>query len=132
MKIGSTVLFTLTILCASPAFPHGEEKHGENHPVMGTVTAVDTEHLVLKGRDGKTVSIKLTKDTKYLVGEVAAPASDVKVGDRAVVDVAGKEDNLTATQVRLGSHKPPAGADEGKRQHQDGQHGTHEHSEPHK
>ena len=95
-------------------------------------TAERAEDIDLKDRDGKTVSIKLTKDTKYLVGEVAAPLSDVKLGDRAVVDVAGKEDDLTATQVRLGSHKPPAGADEGKRQHQEGQHGTHEHSEPHK
>lgn len=110
----------LALLCSAPAFAHGDEQHGDDQHVMGTVSAVATEHLVLTDREGKTVSIKLTKETKYFAGDVAAPASDVKVGNRVVVDVAGKEDGFTATQVRLGSHKPPAGHDQGGQKHEGG------------
>lgn len=121
MKVCSiTLIVALTLLCSSPAFSHGDEKHGDNAHVMGTVSAVDAEHVVLKDRAGKTVSIKLTKDTKYLAGDVAAPASDVKIGDRVVVDVAGKEGSFTAMQLRLGSQKPPAGPHEGGHDREEG------------
>ncbi len=119
MKGRSTTLFVaLALLCGSPAFAHGDEKHGGGEHVMGTVSTVDAEHLVLKDRAGKTVSIRLTQETKYFAGEAAAPAGDVKVGDRVVVDVAGKEGSFTATQVRLGAQKPAAGHEEGGGHHE--------------
>jgi hypothetical protein len=112
MRTRSTTLFVaLALLWSSPVFAHGDEKHGEAKHVMGTVSSVDAEHLILKDRAGKIVSIKLNKETKYFVGEAAAPASDVKIGDRVVVDVTGKEGSFTATQVRLGK-KPAQGHQE--------------------
>src|SRR5688500_15269992 len=37
---------------------------GHEHKVMGTVTMAAADHVMLKDKDGKDVTIKVTKDTK--------------------------------------------------------------------
>lgn len=83
---------------------------GHKHNVMGTVTAVDATRLELKDKDGKTVSLLLNNETKYVKGRSFAAASDLKVGDRVVVEVAGEGDKLTAKEVKLGKAPAPKGA----------------------
>ncbi|MGE0022645.1 MAG: DUF5666 domain-containing protein [Hyphomicrobium sp.] len=68
---------------------------------MGTVSAVDTQRVVVNDREGQTVVISLTKDTKYDQGGAPAAASALKVGTRVVVDVTGKSESLTATEIRV-------------------------------
>ncbi len=68
---------------------------------MGTVTEMDAEHVVVKAMDGKITSILLNKNTKYLRGKMPAAATDLKVGDRVVVESKGEGNNLTAEQIRL-------------------------------
>ena len=97
MKMRVTLLLlSFTLICVAPAFAHGGKTH-----VMGTVSSLDTEHVVVKDREGKTLSIRLTKDTMYQKGDALAPASDLKVGDRVVIDVIGTKDSLAATEIRL-------------------------------
>jgi len=124
MDARSTTLFVaIALLCSSPALAHGDIKHGGEH-VMGTVSAVDAEHLVVEDRAGRTVSINLTKETKYFAGEAAALASHVRVGGRVVVDVVGEEGSFTATQIRLGAREPAAGHEVGSGLYEG--HGDHE------
>lgn len=72
---------------------------------MGTVTAVAADHLQVKTKDGKDVTVPLTKATRYLKGKDKAAKADVHVGDRVVVDL---EKGGAAEEVRLGSGKAPA------------------------
>ena len=46
--------------------------HGRGTHVMGTVTALDAQYVVVQTKEGKTISILLKKGTKYRKGEAAA------------------------------------------------------------
>lgn len=102
-------LIALSLVCALAltglAFAHGAGNH-----VRGTVIKVDATHVEVKTRDGKTVSVALTKDTKYSKKEAAATSADLLEGVRVVIDVAKKGEALEATQVQIGlvREKPAA------------------------
>lgn len=93
-RITTSVL--LALLWVTSAFAH----EGKTH-VMGTVSSIDAKQIVVTDRDGKTVSIAVTNDTKYEQGETPATASALKAGTRVVVDVAGKPESLTATEIHI-------------------------------
>lgn len=92
---------------------------------MGTITAVEAQHVIVTDRDGATVSITLSTDTKYEQGGAPATASALSVGTRVVVDVAGKPGHLTAIDVRIAPNAPagtgpgttPAGGHDQPHQH---------------
>jgi hypothetical protein len=71
---------TLALISSGMLLAHGGKVH-----VLGTVTAVDANHVEVKTQNGKVTSIRL------------------KVGDRVVVDVTGEGAKLTATDVRIGT-----------------------------
>ena len=96
MKARFAISLLLLIRSASVVLAH----EGKSH-VMGTVSAIDAERIVVTDRDGKTVSMALTNETKYAQGETPAAASAVKVGTRIVVDVTGTTESLTATEIRI-------------------------------
>lgn len=99
MKVRISLLaLSLVVLSAAGARAH----EGKTH-VMGTVTTVDAEHLVIKNRDGQSVSMHITKNTTFHKGDAPAAAGDLKAGDRVVVDVVGKDADLTATEIRVGT-----------------------------
>lgn len=90
----------LVAALAIPAYARAHEGHA--HKVMGTVTARHENHLEIKTKDGKTVTIVLNEKTTYEHGKVKADDKMVKVGDRVVVEVEGKE-TLTAKSVKMGT-----------------------------
>jgi hypothetical protein len=113
MKVRSTIVsLVVTLISASAAFAHGDKTH-----IMGTVSTLDAGYLVVKDREGKPISIRLSKETKYQTGDAPAAAGDLKVGDRVVVDVGDKGDSLIATEVRFSSPASPCGH-EGPPRHQ--------------
>ena len=81
---------------------------GHEHKVLGTVTAVDGSHIDIKTKDGKTVSVQLDAETKYMNGKTAAVVSDVKVGQRVAVTYVEKNEKDVATEVLLGVTETPA------------------------
>ena len=93
---------TLTVLMVvffhTLAFAHGGGPH-----VMGTVAALDAQHVVVKTKDGKTMSVLLNDKTTYSKGAAAATSADLKVGDRVVVHTTGKGDPLTAGEIHFSS-----------------------------
>jgi YHS domain-containing protein len=95
-KITLILSLTFTFLAASLAFAHG---HGH---VMGTIKAVNADHIEVTTKDGKTVSVPLTATTKYFKGDQKATWTDVKVGGRVVVHLGAKG---AVEEVRLPSGK---------------------------
>jgi hypothetical protein len=77
--------------------------HGDKPHYAGTVTAVDAGHIELKAKDGKTISLKLDKDTKVLKDDTVGTLEDVTVGDRVVVHLGGTATDLVVREIRLGT-----------------------------
>lgn len=82
--------------------------HGGHHHLMGTVTAVQPSKLELKTRDGKAVSVELTDKTIYKKGKEAAKASDVRVGERIMIDTDAAKESPVAVEVKLGAMRTPS------------------------
>ena len=91
------VLGVIALGCSSQLFAH----EGHDHKVMGTVTMAMADHLVLKGTDGKDVTIQVTKDTKIKARQ-AMKAEDIKVGTRVVVTAVTEKDKTTAKEIQIG------------------------------
>ena len=95
-----TVLLSVGLLWA-----HGNATH-----IMGTVTALEANHVTVKTQDGKSESVMLEKTTKYLIGTKAAKLTDLKVGSRVVIDAKmdPKMKMYSALEVKIGVATPPA------------------------
>jgi DNA/RNA endonuclease YhcR with UshA esterase domain len=92
---------SLSILISTAVlFAHGDATH-----IMGTVTAVQGDHVTVKLQDGKTQMVMFDKATKYLTAaEKPAKRADVKVGTRVVIDAKMDEKMkmFLASEVRIG------------------------------
>ena len=96
------LIATLAIIAALAvpgiALAHG----GHAHRVMGTVSSIDGNHVMVKTQDGKTVMVMLEGKTKITQGKTVLAASALKVGDRLVAEGAEDKGMITATTVRVG------------------------------
>jgi hypothetical protein len=89
------------VYSAALLFAHGNATH-----IIGTVTAVDANHVTVKTQDGKSETVRLEKGTKYQSGSNAAgTVADLKVGVRVVIDAKmdEKKKEYTAEEVRIGT-----------------------------
>jgi len=76
---------------------------GHDHKVMGTVTMAAADHVMLKDKDGKEVTIKVTKDTK-VKAKPAVKIEEIKPGTRVVViAVQQKDKTMTAKTIEVGA-----------------------------
>jgi hypothetical protein len=93
-------LLLTVVICPGMVGAHGAGKH-----VLGTVTALEADHIVVQTKEGKTVSIYVLPTTKYRNrGKGAATdGPGLKIGDRAVVDVTEQGGRLVATEVQFSS-----------------------------
>ena len=92
---------SLTILMvAAVAFAHGDATH-----IMGTVSAIQGDHVTVKLQDGKTQMVMFDKSTKYLTADKKkAKKEDMKVGTKVVIDAKMDEKvkMFLASEVRIG------------------------------
>lgn len=76
---------------------------GHTHKVMGTVTMARADHVMLKDKASKEVTIKVTKATK-VKAKPAIKVEEIKPGTRIVVTaVEQKDKSLTATLIEVGA-----------------------------
>jgi hypothetical protein len=82
--------------------------HGNNEHVMGTITAINGDHVTIQTQDGKSQMVMLAKTTKYFIDKKTAKAADMKVGSRVVVDVKmdPKMKMYSALEVKIGVTTP--------------------------
>ena len=94
---GLMLLFLLGLMffVAAPLFAHGTGKH-----VMGTASAVETNRLEVKTKEGKDVTVRLTPDTRFRRSGSGTSAKP-QIGDRVAAEVTENGDALTAVEVRF-------------------------------
>jgi hypothetical protein len=96
-----TLLAAIALVGASfvPALAH----EGHDHKVLGTVTEITETHVTVRAvKDGAISVIAFAPTTKVTRGRVKLAASDIKVGDRVVVNIGSGKAPLTAKAVELG------------------------------
>ena len=103
-----TWIIALAIVAALALPKAGWAHDGHEHKkVMGTVTAIDGQHLDVKTTDGKTVSVMLNDKTTYMHGKMKmADGKMLKAGDRVVIEVEGEGKMMTAKSVQMGVAEP--------------------------
>jgi hypothetical protein len=87
-------------LFAGVAFAHNGMIH-----VMGTVTAMTDTNITVKTMDGKSQTVALNGDTKYVKGNNPTNLKAIKVGDHVVIHTTKKGDQVTASEVKVGAMK---------------------------
>jgi hypothetical protein len=102
-KIPMVLTVLLILLASTLALAHGGNGH-----VMGTVAATAADHLDVKTKDGKVVTVPLGKATRFYLGRTKAGAADVQVGQKVVVhlgaDGAAEEVRLPASKATQAPH----------------------------
>lgn len=85
---------TATVLCAQ----------AEVTRLIGTVTAIEGDHVQIQDQSGKKVLVMLQKTTKYSKSQKPATKSDLKVGTRVLIDakMEQKMKMYAAEQVTIG------------------------------
>ena len=75
---------------------------GHDHKVLGTVTMAAADHVMVKDRDGKDVTVLVTKATK-VKATPAMKVEAIKVGTRIVITATmDKNKALTAKTIEVG------------------------------
>lgn len=89
--VGLVALIARATLSAHPA---------HEHKIMGTVTMAAADHVMVKDTNGKTLTVSLDKDTKFVRAKKAMKPADVKVGMRVVITaVTDENDNKSMAKV---------------------------------
>lgn len=100
-RVAAAVLASglLAFALTAPALAH----EGHAHKVMGTVTMAAADHVMLKDKDGKDVTLKVTKSTK-VKSKPAMKVEEIKPGTRVVVTaVMEKDKTMTARTIQVGA-----------------------------
>jgi hypothetical protein len=91
-------LAVVTVGSTSPLLAH----EGHDHKVMGTVTMAAADHVMLTDKDGKNVTVKVTKDTT-VKAKPAMKVDQIKPGTRVVITaVEEKDKSMTAKSIEVG------------------------------
>jgi hypothetical protein len=91
----------LAAALAVPAYVRAHEGHA--HKVMGTITARHDNHLEVRTKDGKTLTITLNEKTAVVRGKQKLDVNALQEGARVVVDVGNGKAPMTAREVKLGA-----------------------------
>jgi hypothetical protein len=91
-------LFTLAVASTPVVRAH----EGHDHKIMGTVTMAAADHVMLKDKDGKDVTVKVTKDTK-VKSSPAMKVEEIKAGTRVVITATqAKDKSFSAKMIEVG------------------------------
>jgi len=92
----ATVALVAAVAMSGAAIAHA------NHKIMGTVTMVAADHLMLQDRAGKAYTIALVKTTKVTRDRKVIKAADLAVGTRIVATVVSDKD-MTGKLIEAGA-----------------------------
>jgi hypothetical protein len=91
----------VTVCAVALAVPSAAWAHGSYVHVLGTVIAADDRHVELKTDAKASVTVLLTKDTKYLRKGAPVGRDELKVGARVLIDASKKGEELEAKELRI-------------------------------
>jgi ribosomal protein S1 len=103
MKRAVLAILGAFVLTGGVAFAHGNGVH-----VRGTVVTVSNTAITIQVSAKQTRTIPINEKTMIMKGAAHLSLTDVKVGDRVVIDVDKK--TSVATEVMLGTAAPASTA----------------------
>jgi hypothetical protein len=75
---------------------------GHDHKIMGTVAMAAVDHVMLKDKDGKDVTVQVTKDTKVKATPVVK-VEEIRAGTRVVITASQEKDkSFKAKTIEVG------------------------------
>jgi len=102
LTIAAAVL-TLGLALGATAFAHGNNTH-----VRGVVTQVSAQSITVQVADNTSKTLTLSPKTTFARAGKPASLSDLKVGDRVVIDV--PKNTTEALEVQIGTAAPKKAA----------------------
>jgi len=103
----NALVFMLGFAIAIGSTPLALAHPGHDHKILGTVTMAAADHVMLKDKDGKDVTVHINADTKVLQARKPMKVEDIKSGMRIVVTAVTLEekggDKLVAKTIELGA-----------------------------
>jgi hypothetical protein len=118
MKFRPFMFSVLLALFAGNAFAHGNKVH-----VSGTIEKINSDSVVVKKEDGKSVEVKLAASTVYVLHvpsdsvkpsgvneDKPAKVSDLAVGDKVVIHATPKDNALEAAEIKFSVPRAPKSA----------------------
>ena len=97
----AAAVLVLGLALGTTAFAHGNNNH-----VRGVVTQVSAQSITVQLADNTSKTLTLTAKTSFERAGKAATMTDVKVGDRVVIDV--PKNTNDALEVKIGTAAPKA------------------------
>ena len=97
-RLALLAVFTFLVASSVPSLAH----EGHDHKILGTITMAAADHVMLKDRNGKDVTVKVTKDTK-VKSKTALKVEEIEAGTRVVVIATqAKDKSFTAKSIEVG------------------------------
>ena len=94
----TTLFLVLAAALLAPAVPFAHPGH--DHKLMGTISSIDNNKVVVKTTEGKDMTFEITPLTAFKRGKQKGAASDLKAGMRVVVNVGDGVEPLKAKEVQ--------------------------------
>ena len=103
LTLALTLAFAVSLGAGSLALAHP----GHDHKILGTVTMAAADHVMVKDKAGKDVTVHINAETKIVQAKKAMRVEDIKPGMRIVVTaVTVKEadaEKMVAKVIELGA-----------------------------
>lgn len=97
--VALVALAAMATLATAPVQAHP----GHEHKVLGTVTMAASDHVMLKDKDGKDVTVRVNRETRILKDKKPMTIADVRAGMRVVATVVTEKDQMIAKTIELGA-----------------------------
>src|SRR5688500_13418239 len=94
----SFLFLVLVTALLAPAVPLAHPGH--DHKLMGTVSSIDKNKVVVKTTEGKDMTFEITPLTAFKRGQRRGAATDLKAGRRVVVNIGDGVEPLKAKEVQ--------------------------------
>ena len=92
------VFAVLALSLLVPALPTAHPGH--DHKLMGTISSIDKNKIVMKTTEGKDMTFEVTPVTTFKSGTKKGAQSELKAGMRVVVNVGDGVEPLKAKDVQ--------------------------------
>ena len=92
------IFAVLALSLLVPALPMAHPGH--DHKLMGTISSIDKNKVVMKTTEGKDMTFEILPTTAFKLGTKKGMQSDLKAGIRVVVNVGDGVEPLKAKEIQ--------------------------------
>jgi len=96
MKLLFAVVLAVALLAPTVSLAHP----GHDHKLMGTISSIDKNKVVVKTTEGKDMTFEVIPTTTFKRGKQKGAMADLKAGLRVVVNVGDGVEPLKAKDIQ--------------------------------